>query len=218
MQESGPSPEMPRKPASSSTLTIAAKALLGVGLLLALMAVTILSNESPGPAHTTDVASTAAVPSTVPDAPLTTVSLTSTTLTPLQAAQAEGGYLVVEAVTDPLKIYDRAPPGSVVSHSLPRNGYLDVLATFWAIDEAVDDQGNTWYRVYVPVRPNETKGWVKASDVSTKVLTHDVRIDLSEHRLDLYDRGTLVRSYDIGVCLLYTSDAADDLTRVDLGG
>jgi len=199
MQESGPSPETPRKPASSSTLTIAAKALLGVGLLLALMAVTILSNESPGPAHTTDVASTAAVPSTVPDAPLTTVSLTSTTLTPLQAAQAEGGYLVVEAVTDPIKIYDKVPPGSVVSHSLPRNGYLDVLATFWAIDEAIDDQDNTWHQVYVPVRPNETKGWVKASDVSTKVLTHDVRIDLSEHRLDLYDRGTLVRSYDIGV-------------------
>src|SRR5665648_345846 len=98
MQKSGPGPETPRKPASTSTLTIAAKAFLGVGLLLALMAVTILSNESPGPAHTADVASTAAVSSTVPDASLTTVSLTSTRLTLLQAAQAEGGYLVVEAV------------------------------------------------------------------------------------------------------------------------
>ena len=102
MTETDPSPQTPRKPSSASALTIATKAFLGVGLLLALMAVTILSNGSSEPAHTADVMSTAAAASsTVPDAPLTTISLTTTTLTPLQAAQAERGYLVVEAVHRP---------------------------------------------------------------------------------------------------------------------
>lgn len=200
MHTPDPQEETTHKSASASARTIALKALFGVGLLLALMSVTILNNGPADPGHT------AGLSSTFPDAPSTagtpltvTTTLTSTTLTALQAAQADRGYLVVEAVSDPLKIYDRVPPGSVLSHTLPRNGYLDVLATFWAIDEAVDDQGRVWYQIYVPVRPNGTKGWVKASDVSTKVLTHDVRIHLSEHRLDLYDKGALVRSYPIGV-------------------
>ena len=199
MHRPDPQEKIPHEPASASVRTIALKALLGVGLLLALMSVTILSNGPADPGHTAAVTPTPADRPSTSHASPTTVPTTSTTLTALQAAQAEGGYLVVEAVSDPLKIYDKVPPGSVLSHTLPRNGYLDVLATFWAIDEAIDDQGRAWYQVYVPVRPNGTKGWVKASDVSTKALTHDVRIDLSDHRLDLYDRGALVRSYDIGV-------------------
>ncbi|MHB0981064.1 MAG: L,D-transpeptidase [Thermoleophilia bacterium] len=171
------------------------KALLGMGLLLSIMALTILRNDQAAAPHAGGSAAVSAAQ------PTDTVAVTAgpTTTTPLQQARAEGGYLVVEAVSDPLKIYDRVPPGSILSHTLPRKGYLDVIATFWATDEAVDDQGRSWYQVYVPVRPNGTKGWVKASDVSTKALTHDVRIDLSEHRLDLYDRGALVRSYPIGV-------------------
>jgi lipoprotein-anchoring transpeptidase ErfK/SrfK len=49
------------------------------------------------------------------------------------------------------------------------------------------------------VRPNGSTGWVRASDVTTKVLTHDLRIDLSDHRLDLYDKGEKIKSYPIGV-------------------
>ena len=103
-----------------------------------------------------------------------------------------GSYL------DPLEIYDRVPPGSLLIHTLPQKGELDVTATFWTIDEAVDDQGYTWYQVYVPVRPSGTKGWVRASDVATKIVTHDVRVHLSGHRLDLYDRGNWFRC-NVGV-------------------
>lgn len=173
------------------------KAALGVGLLLAVMALTILRNDDAAGTHALGSTTASAQP---PAAVATSAAPTTTTaLTELERARAEGGYLVVEAASDPVKIYDKVPPGSVLSHTLPRTGDLDVVATFWAVDEAVDDQGRTWYQIYVPVRPNETKGWVKAADVTTHVLTHDVRIDLSEHRLDLYDRGALVRSYEIGV-------------------
>lgn len=191
-----PQEQTPRARGRASRWSVVGKALLGVGLLLSIMALTILRNDQPAAPHAGGSAAVSAAPPTDAAA---VIAGPTTTLTPLQQARAEGGYLVVEALSDPLKIYDRVPPGSVLSHTRPRNGYLDVLATFWATDEAVDDQGRAWYQVYVPVRPNGTKGWVKASDVSTKVLTHDVRIDLSEHRLDLYDRGTLVRSYPIGV-------------------
>lgn len=171
---------------------------LGVGLLLAILGFTFLRNDRPADSHTGGSPPTAAAqtPGTVAE---TAAPTTTTTLTALQHARAASGYLVVEAISDPLKIYDRVPPGSVLTYALPQKGELDVTATFWAIDEAVDGQGRIWYQVYVPVRPNGTKGWVKASDVATSILTHDVRIHLSEHRLDLYDRGQFVRSYDVGV-------------------
>lgn len=195
MTPSDPQQETSRRRGHSRWSTLG-KAALGVSLLLSIMALTILRNDQTASPHagTTAVTTASQAPGTVAAAPTT-----STTLTAFRQAQAEGGYLIVEAVSDPLKIYDHPPPGSVLSHTLPAKGDLDVTATFWAVDEAIDDQGRTWYQVYVPIRPNGTKGWVKATDVTTKTLTHDVRIDLSDHRLELYDRGALVRSYDIGV-------------------
>jgi lipoprotein-anchoring transpeptidase ErfK/SrfK len=206
MAESNPQQETPGARSRASRWYVLGGIILGVGLLLAIVASAILHDDraadsrivaSPGttPLRMPDTVSGTTAPTTAP----TTASTTTTTLTALQNARAEGGYLVVEATSDPLEIYDRVPPGSVPVHTLPQKGELDVTATFWAIDEAIDDQGYTWYQVYVPVRPNGTKGWVKASDVATKIVTHDVRIHLSGHRLDLYDRGQFVRSYDVGV-------------------
>lgn len=198
MTGSDPQHATPKTSASASRWSALGKALLGIGLLLSIMALTILRNDQAAAPHAGDPA--AGTTALAPGAVTTTVAPTSMApLTALQQATADGGYLVAEAASDPVKIYDRVPPGSVLTHAVPRTGELDVLATFWAVDEAVDDQGRTWYQVYVPVRPNGTKGWVKAADMTTKTLTHDVRVDLSEHRLDLYERGTLVRSYDIGV-------------------
>jgi lipoprotein-anchoring transpeptidase ErfK/SrfK len=51
----------------------------------------------------------------------------------------------------------------------------------------------------VPARPNGTRGWLAAADVTTQEITHSVNIYLAAHRLDLMDRGELVRSYPIGV-------------------
>jgi len=198
MTGSDPQHPNPKTSASASRWSVLGKVLLGVGLLLAIMTLTILRNDQTAAPHAGDP--TAGVTAPAPEAVTTTFTPpTTATLTALQQAAADGGYLVAEAASDPVKIYDRVPPGSVLAHVLPRTGELDVLATFWVVGEAIDDQGRSWYQVYVPVRPNGTKGWVKAADMTTKTLTHDVRIDLSEHRLDLYDRGALVRSYDIGV-------------------
>ena len=60
-------------------------------------------------------------------------------------------------------------------------------------------EGYTWYRVFLPEKPNGTKGWLRASQVKNIEITHDVRIYLADHRLDLYEYGQKVKSYRIGV-------------------
>ncbi|MFH0915866.1 MAG: L,D-transpeptidase [bacterium] len=202
MAGSDPQRQTPGTRGRASRWSVLGGTLLGVCLLLAILGFTFLRDDQPADSHSggPPVAAAARTPDTISvSVSGTAAPTTTTTLTALQHARAESGYLVVEAISDPLKIYDRVSPGSVLTRALPQKGELDVTATFWAIDEAVDDQDRIWYQVYLPVRPNGTKGWVKASDVTTSIVTHDVRIHLSEHRLDLYDRGQFVRSYDVGV-------------------
>ncbi|GAB4252632.1 MAG: hypothetical protein Kow00122_10410 [Thermoleophilia bacterium] len=177
----------------------AAKALLGLGLLLVLLGLTVLRNPPAEGPHGSLPTPPPSAPAGAAGPPATLGATTTVSLSPFQQAKADRGYLAVEAAVDELRVYDHVPPGSTLTHTFPRKGYLGVPATFWAIDEAVDNQGRTWYRIYLPVRPNGSTGWVRSSDVTTRQLANDLRVDLSDHRLDLYERGVKVRSYPIGV-------------------
>lgn len=46
-----------------------------------------------------------------------------------------------------------------------------------------------WYRVLVPVKPNETVGYVRARSVNLRVLRSRIVVDLSARRLVLYRAG-----------------------------
>lgn len=46
-----------------------------------------------------------------------------------------------------------------------------------------------WYRILVPLKPNETKGYVRARSVNLRVVRARIVVDLSARRLAVYDRG-----------------------------
>ena len=48
-----------------------------------------------------------------------------------------------------------------------------------------------WYRVLVPLKPNETTGYVRARSVNLRVVRSRIVIDLSARRLAVYNRGRL---------------------------
>jgi hypothetical protein len=48
-----------------------------------------------------------------------------------------------------------------------------------------------WYRVFVPVKPNETTGYVRARSVNLRIVRSRIVIDLSARRLAVYNRGRL---------------------------
>jgi hypothetical protein len=52
----------------------------------------------------------------------------------------------------------------------------------------------TWLHVALPIRPNGSTGWVRASDVQRRLVRTRVMVDLSEKRVRLYRRGRLVLS------------------------
>lgn len=140
---------------------------------------------------------------TVAAAPTTTTTVAPsppTTLTALQKAVGGALFIVVKPVVEPLKIYKSASATAEVTHSFPlKDAKYGFPAVFSVLSQTTTPDGALWYEVYVPKRPNMTKGWVRASDVTATVTTHYLQIHLDAHRLELYEEGQLVRTYPIAV-------------------
>ncbi len=57
----------------------------------------------------------------------------------------------------------------------------------------------TWFHVQLPVKPNGVTGWVRASKVELAAVTTRIRVDLSERRVTLYDRGRPVLTARVAI-------------------
>jgi len=55
-----------------------------------------------------------------------------------------------------------------------------------AVRKQVGSDGNVWYRVSLPMRPNNTYGWIPASTVSLAPTAGQIVIDVARRTIDLY--------------------------------
>jgi lipoprotein-anchoring transpeptidase ErfK/SrfK len=97
---------------------------------------------------------------------------------PLRNAITKGGDIAVYPAPDP-----NAQPSQTLSakteYTLPRS-FL------------VFDQYQDWLHVYLPTRPNDATGWIKASDVVvSKPLDYQVKVTLADHKLTLLKDGVV---------------------------
>ena len=54
-----------------------------------------------------------------------------------------------------------------------------------------------WYEALLPIRPNGTKGWVKADEVTTATSEYEIRVRLSKHKLKLFEGGKKILVSDV---------------------
>jgi len=112
---------------------------------------------------------------TVPTAPPTT---TTTTPPHAVAAITKGGSIAV---------YD-LPNGAVQTTLSARTDYLQ-LRTFLVVEKSPD-----WLKVLLPMRPNNSTGWIRASDVSLSDVPFEIHVSLAEHMLRMFKNGQEVLS------------------------
>jgi len=182
--------------------------LFGAALLLLVMSMTILRNEPAdfhGPLTSTEpvwpsaLTSSSGAMGSVVTTGFAATSVPAVQLSEHQRARAAGGCLTCSATVDQLRIYDRVPPGSQLVLTFPREGKKQISSTFLIVGEDEDAQGRVWYQIRLPIRPNGSTGWIRASDVSVAAVMYSMSIDLSDHRLELYEAGRLKQSYPVGV-------------------
>jgi hypothetical protein len=80
---------------------------------------------------------------------------------------------------------------------LNANGYPTVFGVLSAVVDAACEP--VWYRVQLPIRPNGSIGYVRASDVELAAVKTRVEIDLSERRLRFFRAGKLLLDAPVAI-------------------
>ena len=107
------------------------------------------------------------------------------------------GYPAYAAVVrERADVFDQ--PGGSVRTTLPAHTVNGAPETLLVREERrVGDA--VWYRVLLPVKPNGTTGWVRATDVQISGLRYRLVVHLSAFTLDLVEGDHLVQTFPIGV-------------------
>ena len=104
----------------------------------------------------------------------------------------------VGKATKPFTVYRRPDVKAPVLTKLGKtnvNGY----PTLVLVSSVRDVRGVTWYRVYVAMRPNESRGWVREGSLAFYITTSKIVIRLSTRRLSVVQNGAVVRTYRVAV-------------------
>ncbi len=122
--------------------------------------------------------------------PSTTLAAGITTIT---AATLLDVSLVAAAVVPEVAVYDT--PDSPTS----RLSLANPIASGGPLVFLVDEQIEGWIEVLLPLRPNGSTGWIRASDATLTQHQFRIEVHLAEFRLDVYQGGEPVFSATVGV-------------------
>ncbi len=98
----------------------------------------------------------------------------------------------------PVVVRTKPSDSAPVKARLEERNYHD-YPTVVLVDRARTVEGKTWHRVWLSVRPNGSRGWVKEGQLAFYTTTAKIEIDLSERTLTVYRRGELQGTYRVAV-------------------
>jgi lipoprotein-anchoring transpeptidase ErfK/SrfK len=101
---------------------------------------------------------------------------------------------VAEAVVPTVTVF--AEPGGVgePAHELAHPTDVGAPLVF-----LVEEQQGEWLRVLLPVRPNGSEGWVRASDVTLSTHPYRIEVSLSAFRIKVFEGDTVIVEEPVGV-------------------
>ena len=112
------------------------------------------------------------------------------TLDPWISLIATAGAQSVDVFAEPGDAVAERTVTAAEAVSLPDR----IPMTFLVIEQQED-----WVRVYLPVRPNGSSGWVRADDVVLATTDYRVEVRLAEHRLLLHRAEEVVLDVPVGI-------------------
>ncbi len=83
-----------------------------------------------------------------------------------------------------------AQPVRTLSHPTPER---------YPLAFRVQERAGDWLKVFLPVRPNGSVGWIRASDVALSSTNYRMVVEVGAHRITLYDGANAVLTAPVGV-------------------
>ena len=109
------------------------------------------------------------------------------------------GTFVVRSKTPNLTIWRRPTVASGQRFSFPTRNPVGQPLSFLVTSTARDGAGNAWLRILLPIRPNESAGWVRMGAVTAHRARQKIIVDLSERSLRYYRDGRLADRFSVGI-------------------
>jgi lipoprotein-anchoring transpeptidase ErfK/SrfK len=122
----------------------------------------------------------------------------SPTPLPSGAAQPQYERWTVGKAVGPVTVYEKPSTSAAVKArlgELNQNGYPTLLL----VDETRTIGGHVWYKVWLAIRPNESRGWVPEGKLAFYTTATKIVITLHERKLRVYRQGSLVGVYPVAV-------------------
>jgi lipoprotein-anchoring transpeptidase ErfK/SrfK len=95
---------------------------------------------------------------------------------------ARGGTLAAASRNEVLAVHTGPGTERPYQHLAADNPWGQPLRLL-VVRDTIDDEGDVWLRIQLPIWPNGQEGWVQASDVRLARATERVVVDLSARRL-----------------------------------
>jgi hypothetical protein len=112
---------------------------------------------------------------------------------PAGAAVPSSSTIVYLNGPSTIQVYS-APDAGKRATSLPGHNSIDQPSAFLVVD-----QQPGWFHALLPVTPNGSTGWLKASDVQVASTTDYLRVTVSQFRIDHYVDGKWQAGYRVAV-------------------
>lgn len=123
--------------------------------------------------------------------PNTHAGATSTTASARPVDNTYPAYAVTAQV--PMVLVRASPAGAVLARL--RNPRASGAPLTFLLDHR---QGG-WLKVFLPVRPNGSEGWINSADSTLRGVPYRLDVHIDAHRLDLFGYGRLLRTFPVGV-------------------
>jgi lipoprotein-anchoring transpeptidase ErfK/SrfK len=117
---------------------------------------------------------------------------------PTSAPEPQYDRWTVGKAVGPVTVYTRpsmSAPVKVKLGKVNQNEY----PTLVLVDKTEEVDGRVWYKVWLAIRPNESRGWIPEGKLAFFSTSAKITIDLSERKLRVYRRGALVDTYPVAV-------------------
>ncbi len=121
-------------------------------------------------------------------APVTIPAPTATTTPPATAPATPPPAEVATTKVPSLQVFD-APDGAQVVTSL--SDKTDYLLPRTLL---VTEQRGEWLKALLPMRPNQSEGWIRQSDVTVSQNPYRITVSLADHMVTLYKDGQEILS------------------------
>lgn len=103
-----------------------------------------------------------------------------------------GPSLAAQAVVSRVALYD-APDENVIQTL--NNPTIEGVPLMMLVKE----RSGEWLKVQVPIRPNETTGWIRESNVKLSTVPNHIVVEVSKRRLSAFSGSQLLMETPVGV-------------------